>query len=96
MPVEVMSTIRPLPGIRLCRPWHIDVAQLIVTVTGPPCTLRVGEVITMSFNWRRAITYWRFAGDTDGLVDVDKIGVRNVIVGGKTLPGYLVVSAYPS
>src|SRR6266581_5955684 len=94
MPVEVLCAASPLPGVRLCSPRHIHMVQLEVAVTGIPCTLSVGEVIAFPFDW-----WWLmhcFPRDTDRLVNVDHVGVRDMVIRSQPLQLDMVVSSYLS
>src|SRR5579875_2944106 len=44
-PVRIIRALRPLPGVGVGRPRHIDVMELIVALRGPPGTLSVREEI---------------------------------------------------
>src|SRR5436305_11645563 len=93
-PVEVLRTILPLPSVRLLHPRHIDAVQLVVTLTGPPGTLSLREEIPRSFDrWRPLL---RFSRNTNRLVDVNEIGVCNVVVGSKLRPGCVEPGSYVS
>src|SRR5205085_8661183 len=78
LPMEVLRTIPPLPGIRLRRPRHINAVHLVVTLVGPPGTLPLREGITRSFNRWRA--FLRFTRNANSLVNVNEIGVPDMVI----------------
>src|SRR6266567_721234 len=95
-PVEIMGTVCPFPGVRVGCPWHIDTVQCMVPLVCPPRTLHIRKIIALALNGR----WWRWSSlvnrNTNNLIDVDHIGVGNVIVGSEPLPGSFVVNSYPS
>ena len=101
VPVVIVGARRPGPGIRICGPRHIDAVQLMEALIGPPCTLSIGEIVARALSrwWRIATTAsmrgtLSSARNTNGLVNVDDVGVRDVVVGGESLPARIIAGRY--
>src|SRR5579863_7701667 len=80
-----MRAIGPFPGVRLCRPGNVNPVQLVVTLSCPPGALTVGEEIPLSSHRGRAARHM-FAWNAHRLIDVNHIGVRDVVVCLQLLP----------
>src|SRR5579859_5876830 len=86
MPVEVIRASRPLPGIRLRRPGNVYPVQLEVTLSRPPGTLAVREVIPLAAHgWRAALRHM-VAWNAHRLIDVNQVGVREMVMCRQLLP----------
>src|SRR5215471_14052430 len=95
MPVEVGCAIFPLPGIGVCGPRHVNSVQLVIALVSKPGALPVGEVVTCTLDrsgwWRRGP---RRFGNTNSLMDIDHVGIRDVVVGSQPLQVDVVMGGY--
>src|SRR5450759_5097932 len=81
-----MRASRPLPGIRLRRPGNIHPVQLVETLSSPPGTLAVREEIPLPAHRRRTAVHHMFAWNAQRLIDVNHVGIRDVVVRSEILP----------
>src|SRR5579872_5068414 len=104
MPVEVVGARLPLPGVGTGCPGNVDAVQLVVTLIRVPCTLPIRKGIATA-PWRlrsasriAAPTSARMedilAWNTDGLGNINNVGIGDVVVGGKMLPAGMIASSY--
>src|SRR5579863_9336390 len=90
MPVEVIRASRPLPGIRLRRPGNVYPVQLVVTLSRPTGTLAGREEVPLAAHrWRAAIDHL-VAWNAHRLIDVNQVGVRDMVVCRQLLPRRII------